>query len=112
MDFGAGGFSIAPVLSAVRVVDWEQSPAFAAVDAACDAVLQLYGARHGFDMYGKGYQDDGKSLQLLEVYRKLHDDLRQSFISGRATARDQTQEGTTLLHVSLCFMKARSSRRC
>ncbi|KAJ9640340.1 hypothetical protein H2199_005879 [Coniosporium tulheliwenetii] len=98
MDFGAGGFSIAPVLSAVRVVDWEQSPAFAAVDAACDAVLQLYGARHGFDMYGKGYQDDViigwwmsrealvnaciKDPSLVNAAERSETDLRQLIASG------------------------------
>lgn len=108
MDFGAGGFAIAPVLSAVRVVDRARSPAFAAIEAACSDALRLYRRRRAMELLSVFVQASEYStiLRLGEIYRKLHDDLHRLFSSGQASARDQTQEGATILHVSFYPSKA------
>lgn len=98
MDFGAGGFAIAPIMIVIRIVDRAQSPAFAAMEHA--RTLPELRQRWGLAYSDMSKYDDSKALQVSEIYEKLFDDLQRLFSSGRASARDQTEEGVTLLHVS------------
>ncbi len=100
MDFGAGGFSLAPVLSAVPVVDRTRSPAFAAVDAACEQILQVNGVESIIEL-SHHRMTNNEANAVAQIYQTLYNNLQQVLSSGRASARDQTQNGATLLHVSL-----------
>ena len=85
---GAGGFSISPSLSCVRVVS-DDSPAFNLVGSYLRK-LHFYSAVEDVD-FGK-------------IIRKL----QELFRDGRASPRDVNPHGYSLLHVSYLYAASTS----
>ena len=80
---GAGGFAISPQLTVIRVVNWEDSPAFIQAQAAEEAFIDM-----------------SQEERVVHRLRDIIETLRGSFIAGEASPFDVNQSGCTLLHVS------------
>ena len=78
---GAGGFSINPSLSCIRVVDRLKSPAFQLI------------------LYSFLRFQINRETDFVAMMRKLIRDLQRLFQDGRASPRDVTPSGETLFHV-------------
>lgn len=103
---GAGGYTLASTLIAVRVVDRTISPAFRTIDIAQQEIVDL-GYPDVMDRWGWFTQrrpqytlsQQERLSKAMVILEKVRNELQSSFCSGKASPSDQDTTGFTLLHV-------------
>lgn len=105
--YGAGGCTLTPNLTCVRIVDRKASPAFRAIDNARDELSETLAFPKVDDKdieFSTCRQERTLSMQqrlstARAILENVRNELQSSFCAGKASPCDQDPTGLTLLHV-------------
>lgn len=105
--YGAGGYTLAPTFTAVRIVDWKNSSTFRTIDIAREEIQELgclgiedCFAQFSFSRLKCRLSKQQRLSKTTAILEKVQSELQSSFYSGEASPSDQDATGFTLLHVS------------